>query len=131
MQLNKIILTSLSVLIIIFSSVIFSSESSTQEELQQSMVFDQACIIMHNEGRKYLENKEKIAQSYGASALIEQHLKSQLGEYTQITGDEIEGVRKIVFEKGVILFKELSENQPRDLVNQCMGLVETIVRANI
>lgn len=131
MQLKKIILTLLSVLIIIFSSVVFSSESSTQEELQQSMVFDQACIIMHSEGRKYLENKERIAQSYGASALIEQHLESQLGEYTQITGDEIEGVRKIVFEKGVILFKELSEHQPRELVNQCRGLVETIVRAKI
>ena len=114
----------------LFSHNVFSSELSHAEELQQIMVFDQTCIIMHEEGRKYLENKERIAQSYGASALIEEDLSSRMEEYSNITGEDIEAVRKLVLEKGIVVFKELSKYQPRELVSQCTGLVESIVRRN-
>ena len=112
----------------LFSLNVFSSELSHTEELQQIMVFDQTCMIMHEEGRKYLENKERIAQSYGASALIEEDLESRMEEYSNITGEDTDAVRKLVLEKGIVVFKELSKYQPRDLVSQCTGLVESIVR---
>lgn len=125
-----------SILVAAFSWVIFfathtiANETTTSEELKQLMVFDQACITMHQEGRKYLENKERIAQSYGASALIEKNFESRLTSYIEETGNDIEVVRKSATENGSILFKELSEYQPRDLVKQCRDLVESIVKAN-
>lgn len=115
----------------LFASNVFSNELSSTEELLQIMEFDQACIIMHDEGSKYLNSREKIIQSYGASALIEQHLESLLVEYSEITGNKIDDVRKKVFEQGSVIFKELSVYQPKDLVYQCRGLVENIAKTNI
>ena len=115
----------------IFTHNVYSSELSSAEELLQIMEFDQACIIMHDEGSKYLNSREKIIQSYGASALIEQHLESLLVEYSEITGNNIDDVREKVFEQGSVIFKELSVYQPKDLVYQCRGLVENIAKTNI
>jgi len=95
------------------------------------MVFDQTCIIMHEEGRKYLKSKEKITHSYGAAALIEKRLEQRLHNYTQTTGDAMPEVREMVLENGATLFKELSQYQPRDLVSQCKELVESIVQENV
>lgn len=115
----------------LFAKNAFSSEALTTVELQQVMEFDQACIIMHTNGRKYLQDKEKITHSYGASALIEQRFELRLEKYSEMTGIDLENVRKTVVEKGFGIFKELSEHQPRDLVNQCKELVENIVRTNL
>ncbi len=117
--------------VLLFTNSAFADEASATKELEQIIVFDQTCIIMHTEGRKYLENKEKIAQSYGASALIEKHLEMRLKEYSELTGNNIDATRDATFDKGVVLFKELSKYQPRDLVMQCKGLVEEIVKTNI
>ena len=113
----------------LLSANVLANDFSKAEELQQIMVFDQTCIIMHEEGRKYLENKERISQSYGASALMEEDLESRIQEYSNITGDDINGVRTLVLEKGAFAFKELSKHQPRDLVSQCTDLVESIIRS--
>lgn len=130
-MLNNIIKPITFSLTLLFSSSAYSDDAPNTEELQQILVFDQTCIIMHKEGRKYIKNKEKIAQSYGASAIIDSHLNTQLQVYSKETGYNIDDVRKIVLEKGVNLFKELSEQKPRELVNQCNDLIENIVRSNI
>jgi len=130
MLINSIKTITLS-LTLLFSSSAYSDDAPNIEELQQILVFDQTCIIMHKEGRKYIKNKEKIAQSHGASAIIDTHMNSQLQIYSEQTGYNIDDVRKIVLEKGVNLFKELSEAKPRELVNQCNDLIENIVRTNI
>ena len=110
---------------------VFSSDLTVKEELEQAMEFDQACIIMHEVGSRYLENEEKIKKSFEASQLIEQHLESKLVEYSVLTGDEINEVRDVVFDKGVVIFNELSKYQPRDFVYQCRYLLENIKKTDL
>ena len=110
---------------------VFSSDLTVEEELEQAMEFDQACIIMHEVGSRYLENEEKIKKSFEASQLIEQHLESKLVEYSVLTGDEINEVRDVVFDKGVVIFNELSKYQPRDFVYQCRNLLENIKKTDL
>ena len=106
--------------------IAYSEELSTRDELEQVMEFDQACIIMHQVGSRYLENEEKIKQSFEASKVIEEHLESKLVEYSVMTGDDVNQVRDIVFDKGVVIFNDLSKYQPRDFVFQCRDLLEKI-----
>ena len=110
----------------IFVSDVFSNELSVKEEIEQVMEFDQACIIMHEVGGRYLEDEEKIIKSYEASKLIEEHLESKLVEYSVLTGDDIDEVRDSVFDNGVVIFNELSKYQPKDFVYQCRDLLEKI-----
>ena len=90
---NAVSVTKLLLILLATSSYLivgksYSNELSEKEELQQIMEFDQACIIMHQEGSKYLQSEEKIIQSNGASALIEQHLETTLLKYSEMTGDD-------------------------------------------
>lgn len=131
MKRNILITGLLASQVLLYSASISSSETSSTKELQQLMVFDQACITMHEEGRKYLKNKEKITHSYGAAALIERRLEERLQKYSQATGDTVPAIRNMISGKGAKLFKELSQYQPRDLVSQCGELVERIVQSNL
>lgn len=115
----------------IFADHVISENLSSIEELQQVMEFDQACIIMHEVGTRYLDDEDKITQSYRASEIIEEHLEAKILEYTATTGDSIEDVRNSIFEKGVVIFNELSKHQPRDLVYQCKQLLEEIKKSNL
>ena len=109
----------------------YSNELTEKEELQQIMEFDQACIIMHQEGSKYLQSEEKIIQSNGASALIEQHLETTLLKYSEMTGDDADYLRSIIIQRGNVLFNELSVYHPKALVSQCRRLVDSIVRTKL
>ena len=114
-----------------FVSDVFSNELSVKEEIEQVMEFDQACIIMHEVGSRYLEDEEKIIKSHEASKLIEEHLESKLVEYSVLTGDDIDEVRDSVFGNGVIIFNDLSKHQPRDLVYQCRDLLKKIKKTDL
>ena len=133
---NAVSVTKLLLILLATSSYLivgksYSNELSEKEELQQIMEFDQACIIMHQEGSKYLQSEEKIIQSNGASALIEQHLETTLLKYSEMTGDDAEYLRSIITQRGNVLFNELSVYHPKALVSQCRRLVDSIVKTKL
>ena len=128
---TKLVFIILAISTYLIAGISFSSELSEKEELQQIMEFDQACIIMHQEGSKYLQSEEKIIQSNGASALIEQHLETTLLKYSEMTGDDADYLRSIIIQRGNVLFNELSVYHPKALVSQCRRLVDSIVRTKL